>query len=184
MSLLAALAAAGGCSLSLDGDHFRGDPEVPADAGAGGSAIDASDPEHSRPPRDPDAAPEADAAPDPADTCGETCVAGDCDLHCPDQDCDCELDCAATSSTCKAKCEHEDCAIDCIEVDKCEAGCKDSTCTIDCTGARECDHVKCEEESGCLLDCTGAERCEFERCNGEVVTSCPGDILACNRACP
>ena len=147
--LSAALAA---CSLSLDGDHFRGDPADP-DAGSAAS-VDARAPEHSRPPPDPDAAPE--------------------DIH---------LECVAPTDSCKPRCEEESCTIDCRQADSCEAACKQATCTIDCTGARHCDRVKCEEDSGCLLDCTGAERCGFDRCDGEV-TSCPGDLLACNRDCP
>lgn len=167
---LAALAA-GACSLSLDGDHFLEDP----DAGPG----DARAPD--RPDADP---PEDDPDPDGAATCGETCETGDnCDLHCPDRACPCRLDCDATGGTCKPKCEHHDCAIDCRRVDTCEATCKDSDCTIDCTGARDCDRVKCEDGSGCLLDCSGTGSCAFEECDGEVI-SCPGSRLACDRACP
>lgn len=165
---LAASALAGACSLAVDGDHFLADPASP-DAGA------------DRP--DSGADPPDAEAPDPDPTCGETCPGDDCDLSCPSGGCACELDCAATSGKCKPKCEHRDCAIDCRQVDTCEVSCKDAGCDIDCTGADHCDHVKCEEESGCLLDCSGAERCDFERCDGEV-TSCPGDLLACNRACP
>ena len=167
------------CSLSLEGDHFRGDsPSDERDGGGGGGSARGD----ARAPGQPD--PEADGAPEAADTCGETCPGGDCDLSCPARPCDCELDCAATFKTCKPKCEHRsDCAIDCRQVAKCEASCKYSNCSIDCTGARECNHVKCDGGSGCLLDCTGAERCEFEDCDGPV-TSCPGGILACNRDCP
>ena len=167
---LAALAA-GACSLSLEGDHFLGDP----DAGR----IDARAPD--RPDGDPR---EDDPEPDGAATCGESCASGDdCDLHCPDRACACRLDCDGTGETCKPKCEHHDCTIDCRQVGTCEASCKDSDCTIDCTGAGECDRVKCEDGSGCLLDCSGLGSCDFERCDGEV-TSCPGERLACNRACP
>jgi hypothetical protein len=165
---LAALAAAG-CSLSLEGDHFRGDPDDSAAA-----RIDA---------RAPDPPGDGDETDPEAATCGEACPGGDCDLTCPERACDCELDCAATFKTCKPRCEHHDCTVDCRQVDRCEALCKESRCTIDCTGARECDHVKCEEDSGCLLDCTGTDRCGFDVCDGEV-TTCPGDKLACNRACP
>ena len=77
----------------------------------------------------------------------------------------------------------DDCVIDCSEADSCEPSCKDATCSIDCTGADHCDRVKCEDGAECLLDCTGAEHCRFEHCDGEVVT-CPGDVLACNTACP
>jgi hypothetical protein len=173
---LAVLAAAG-CSLSLDGDHFRGDPDTGAAA-----RFDASAPDPSGDGDGPDPDPPGGDDTDP-DACGETCPGGNCDLACPERACDCELDCAATFDTCKAKCERHHCTIDCRQVDRCEAVCKDSRCTIDCTGARECDHVKCEEDSGCLLDCTGTDRCGFDACDGEV-TSCPGDKLACNRACP
>jgi hypothetical protein len=148
-------AIAGACSLSLDGDRFRGGDPVAGDepdAGRrpGHERADARAPESD----DPDAAPPAD--PDLL-TCDE--------------------------ETCKLKCEHRACTIDCREVDTCEAGCKDATCTIDCTGARECNHVKCQEGSGCLLDCSDSERCGFDDCDGEV-TSCPGDLYACNRPCP
>jgi hypothetical protein len=95
---------------------------------------------------------------------------------------DVELECPA-AGPCKPKCEMDECVIDCQEVESCEPSCKDATCTIDCTGANHCDRVKCEEGSACLLDCTGAEHCDFEHCDGEVVT-CPGDVLACNTACP
>lgn len=156
------LAGATACSLSLDGDHFLGDdPAAEQDpdagrrpgAGSGPGRADARAPD-SEDPGDPDAAP-----------------AGEPDVI------SCE------EATCKPKCEHRDCAIDCREVDKCEAACKDATCTIDCTGARECNHVKCQEGSGCLLDCSDTEKCGFDDCDGEV-TSCPGDLLACNRPCP
>lgn len=162
--------------MSLDGDHFLGDP----DAGPAGR-LDARTPGSGQddPPPDP---PDDDGDDDDTD-CGDACLGGDCALACPERACDCELDCAATFKTCKPKCEHHDCAIDCREVDSCEAVCKDADCTVDCTGARECDHIKCEDGSGCLLDCTGAEECAFDVCEGEV-TSCPGDRLACNRPCP
>lgn len=146
-------AAAGACSLSLDGDHFRNGADEPADPDAGVShAADAGDREDSRPPR-------ADAAPDA------------------------DFECAAVTGPCKPKCEMDECVIDCSEAETCEPECKDATCTIDCTGANHCDRVKCSEGSACLLDCTGAEHCRFEHCDGQVVT-CPGDVLACNTACP
>ncbi len=103
--------------------------------------------------------PRADAAPDP------------------------DFECAAATGPCKPRCEMDDCVIDCSEADSCEPSCKDATCSIDCTGADHCDRVKCEDGAECLLDCTGAEHCRFEHCDGEVVT-CPGDVLACNTACP
>lgn len=175
---LAAIASA--CSLSLDGDHFRGEPRAAdPDAGSvvGGGGPDARDREDATPPPDPDAAPE------PGDSCRETCGDDDCDLRCPEGECECTLDCAATSGTCKAKCDHRDCAIDCHEASRCEAGCKNADCTIDCSGAGECDRVKCEKDAGCLLDCNGADTCGFDVCEGEE-TSCAGGVLACNRDCP
>jgi hypothetical protein len=158
---LVCLAIAAACSLSLDGEHFVG--QAPA---SDGGPADASTPEDR----------------DPA-TCGETCAEDHCELSCPDRACDCALDCAATGEVCKAKCEHHDCTIDCRQVDRCEASCKDADCTVDCSGARECTHVKCEDGAGCTLDCSGAEACQFDACDGEV-RSCPGGLLACNRACP
>jgi hypothetical protein len=173
ISLCLALVA-GGCSLSLDGDHFLGAGQDAGAADAGRSSPDARAPAHRHP--------DAGAEEDPPDICGDTCGGPDCDLSCPDRPCDCELDCPADGN-CKPKCEHHDCAIDCRGLDKCEATCKDSDCTIDCTGTRECDHVKCEDGSGCLLDCTGTERCQFDACDGDV-TSCADGLLACNRDCP
>jgi hypothetical protein len=94
-----------------------------------------------------------------------------------------DFECATAPDPCKPRCEGDDCVIDCRQADTCEASCKEAACDIDCTGASHCDRVKCEAGSECLLDCTGAERCRFEKCDGEQ-TTCPGDVLACNRDCP
>lgn len=184
----AAFVAMAGCSLWIDGERFAdslpdaapGQGSEP-DAGSRGPGIDAA-----VEPADPDAAP-AECSAGCADCgdgcCTETC-AGDCQLECDSSDCECNLDCAATSGVCDVKCKKADCSIDCRQVDECKPKCEmDSSCTIDCTGAGKCDKAECTHGASCLLDCTGADSCRFMRCEGEL-TSCPGDILACNRECP
>lgn len=176
---IAWLAVAPGCSVWLDGERFDdpsgGEQGSRSDAGRSPGADAAAD-------APPDAgAPEPDAQP----VCTERCPGGDCELRCEGPaGCACQLDCAGTDGKCRPKCEREDCAIDCRDVNNCEPECRrGSTCDIDCTGANNCEKVKCADSSGCLLDCSGANNCEFEECRGEVV-SCPGDVLACNRECP
>jgi hypothetical protein len=208
MALLVALLIPAACSLSMDGDVFRngdeGDTGETPDAAPGGGGAQA-DAGANQPDPDPDAAtpPAADASPEPgepdaappecSDTCmmcgsgccTQTCGGGDnCRLNCNHEECDCALDCAATEGTCEPRGERgATCAIDCSDVNDCRPRCREGACEIDCTGANNCDKVECTEGASCLLQCTGANNCEFERCEGEQ-TSCPGDILACNRDCP
>ncbi len=179
--LLAWLSVASGCSVWLDGERFddpsgSGGEGSRGDAGRGSARADAA----------VDAPDAGGSAPDagPA-VCAEVCSGDDCELHCEGpEECACQLDCAATDGKCKPRCEARDCAIDCRGVDKCEPECRHgSSCTIDCTDANNCEKVKCADSSGCLLDCTRSNNCEFDECRGEV-TSCLGDVLACNRDCP
>lgn len=179
-AVIALLAVASGCSVWLDGEKF----DDPFDGGGQGSRRDAGSSSPADAAADaPDArAPEPDAGPA---ACTDVCPGGDCELHCEGPEgCACQLDCAGTDGKCKARCEAEDCTIDCRDVNNCEPECRrGSTCSIDCTGANNCEKVKCADDSGCLLDCSGSNNCEFEECRGEV-SSCPGDVLACNRDCP
>ena len=198
-----ALVAAAGCSLWIDGDHFSGPPPADADAAAGRGLEQDSAPDPMEPPdAGPDAgldsggetdAGETDAAP-PACTdgcagcesgcCTETCGGGNCRLACDAPACSCDLACAATAGRCDVTCAQAVCSIDCREVGDCTARCQDeSDCAIDCTGAADCTKTDCIRGAGCLLDCTGAAGCSFRTCDG-AITSCPGDVIACNRECP
>lgn len=170
------------CSLVLDGDRFQppeeaGDAAEPAATDAAPHLADAGALGDARP---PDAASEPDAM----GACVETCPSRDCQIACPAGECDCTLDCASTDGRCKPRCENDDCVIDCSRVEACEATCRGATtCEISCVDAEHCEKTKCEDGAACLLDCSGARECRFETCDG-TVTSCPDNILACNRPCP
>ncbi len=137
-------------------------------------------------------------------SCKETCT-GDCTLEC-DSPCECLLDCAETTGTCVANCAGQDvCSIDCADANNCQPSCSgnaecvvvncsgsnncegvcegNAECNFDCTNANSCDQIRCNGNAKCLLDCTGANNCSYVSCNG-TETMCPGNIIACNRACP
>ncbi|HWM88406.1 MAG TPA: hypothetical protein VNO33_21270 [Kofleriaceae bacterium] len=197
MTGLVALLVAHGCSIWVDGDRFREDGSDEDEGDEGNQGDDTPDPgggaQGDGAPSGRDAGGEVDAGAVEecvagCEECGEgccteTCGNGPCDLRCERTDCHCELDCAATQDMCNARCDKASCTIDCSDVNNCHPRCKEGDCEIDCSGANNCDKAECTDGAGCLLDCTGANNCRFERCEGEM-TSCAGDILACNRDCP
>lgn len=76
--------------------------------------------------------------------------------------------------------------VDCLAAGTCSATCADgASCEIDCKDAGTCTAIQCTSGSSCLLDCTGTAvgSCGFSQCT-EGMTTCPGDILVCGRACP
>jgi hypothetical protein len=76
--------------------------------------------------------------------------------------------------------------VDCLAAGTCSATCTGgASCEIDCKNAVTCTTIQCTSGSSCLLDCTGtaAGSCGFSQCT-EGMTTCPGDILVCGRACP
>lgn len=114
-----------------------------------------------------------------------TCVGGFCDLSCSQTSCDYTVECGAAPD-CRVECDNgSDCTVSCLGAIECEVRCRDvgTTCFTDCTGATLCDGPRCRDGAECLLDCTGAITCGYDDCEGGLM-SCPGDILACNRACP
>lgn len=122
-----------------------------------------------------------------ADACGEVvCGPTDCTVDCA-QEAQCPgIDC--TDALCDVRCTGGSAcdAIDCTGAAGCVVECSGaSTCNVDCTGARVCDDVRCTGDSGCLLLCADASNCAFASCDGgSGMQTCPGDVLACNRACP
>lgn len=119
--------------------------------------------------------------------CREECNSNGCTFECAVTDCDCEFQCSPTTKNCELACkENTTCHLDCAGAEACKPDCQvNSICDIDCTGVLACEQSKCEAGAQCLLDCTNTAMgtCLFEVCAG-TETSCPNDIIACNRACP
>ena len=114
-----------------------------------------------------------------------SCTGGACDLTCAQPGCDYTVDCTAATD-CRVNCDNgSDCSVDCNGASDCDVRCEDTgtTCFTDCTNATVCDAPRCRNGASCLLDCTGANTCAYDDCEGGQ-TSCPNNILACNRACP
>ena len=120
------------------------------------------------------------------DTCREECSDTDCSLDCTKNNCSCEFQCSASAANCDMTCKEgtASCDVDCAGAASCKTTCETNTvCNINCTDVTACGEAKCELGAMCLLDCTGAGTCEFEVCAG-AETSCPNNVIACNRACP
>lgn len=117
--------------------------------------------------------------------CYEDCAANqDCRGQC-NNGCACQMECGQATSKCEIQCKGgAHCLIDCTGQNNCEPDCKGgATCIIECDSANNCDKVKCRQGASCLLDCSGANNCDYDSCSGGK-SSCPGNIIACNRACP
>jgi hypothetical protein len=128
IGLVTAALLAGACSLSLDGDHFRGGSD------GGPPSPDARAPA----PREPE---ELDCA-DPEETCKPHCEHRRCVIDCREAD------------RCEASCKDARCTIDCTgarECDhvKCEEG---SGCLLDCTDTERCGFDACDGE---VTSCPG-----------------------------
>ena len=116
-------------------------------------------------------------------TCMEPCAGPNCTLNCAG-DCGCAIDCT-DANKCIPTCTFgASCSIDCTGAGQCMATCSaGADCDIDCTDSENCGKPRCEGSSQCSIVCTGAGTCGFAVCDG-VQTSCPGNVLVCNRDCP
>jgi hypothetical protein len=159
-------------------------------AGCGDDSVEAPDAGSIGPDADlsaADAAPEPDAGPAicadcVSGSCSEACTSA-CAFDCPA--CDCSFDCTAATGLCQTRCQNNsNCDVDCAGGGSCETTCEGTaSCDVDCTGATSCG-VFCKDTSNCIVDCTGAASCAIGSCEAGGLTSCPGFILVCNRACP
>jgi hypothetical protein len=150
-------------------------------------------------PPDPIATPGAT----PVQSCGSavqgacTCSGGKCDVGCSNQT-SCDVDCSGGSecgvvacrgdTTCTVACSGGGSCqyVDCRGVTDCSVNCSGgSTCDVNCANATGCGAI-CSGGSPCLLYCGGTTNCTFTECSGGsgATTSCPGDIIVCNRKCP
>lgn len=148
----------------------------------------------------PDAGP-PDAGESDAGVCAATCTSVgcscptgcSCDLTCADALCDprcagdttvCTID-ASGSTNVEGRCDDgATCTIDATGVTNLsyECGGGGATCDVDCNGATSCS-VRCAPGGVCLLRCAEATSCAMDRCPGGE-TTCPGDVIVCNRECP
>jgi hypothetical protein len=128
--------------------------------------------------------------------CNEACSSGTCDVTCAGAT-ECDTSCSGGSrcgvvdcrgsTTCNIQCSGgSPCDyIDCDGVTGCDVNCSGgSPCDVNCHDATACDLI-CSGGSPCLALCTGATQCTFKECSGgSGETSCPNDVIVCNRACP
>ncbi len=107
------------------------------------------------------------------DVCTAVCEgARSCALDCKQVN-DCNLRCLA-GATCHLRCgKNNSCALECNA----------STCDVTCRNGNSCNQVRCINGAHCLLHCQAANNCNFAECTGGM-SSCPGKIVVCNRACP
>lgn len=117
--------------------------------------------------------------------CNQQCGTGSCAVNCP-SGCSCNLDCDATTASCGMTCNSGAyCGVDCRGAGTCDVTCNGgSECVVECDQASNgCDRLRCMPGASCMLVCGGATNCGFGQCPGGA-SSCPGDIVVCNRACP
>jgi hypothetical protein len=109
-----------------------------------------------------------------AAACDATCAAG---TPCGKLDC-------SDAATCRLDCQPaEMCPVDCQRAGTCFIDCEEnSSCDVDCTDSPYCT-LHCHAGAACILRCQGATTCMFADCVG-TMTTCPGGIQVCNRACP
>ena len=151
----------------------------------------------------------ADCCAETCSGCGSgNCCTGQCSGDCAptcENNCTCDFDCAGNTGTCQATCRGDSicdldcsnatdcqprcinnatCDFDCSDSESCAAECANtSDCIVRCDRATDCDTTVCQNQATCLLYCTDASNCDFAQCQGGA-TTCPGNIIACNRACP
>lgn len=119
-----------------------------------------------------------------ASSCGYDCNgAATCTLDCRGGS-TCSLTCDGTG-TCRPRCREDAvCVLDCRNAIDCELRCDaGATCIFQCDGATNCDQVRCHGDAACLLECGGSGSCAYLQCEGGQST-CPNNVIACNRACP
>lgn len=143
----------------------------------------------------PDAGPgDAGMCAPPCTSLGCTCPTGcGCDLACDDAICNpvcsgaetsCSVD-ASSSSSVGGRCSNgATCTVDATGVSllSYECGGGGATCDVDCSGASSCA-LRCAPGGVCLLRCGDATSCAMSQCPGGE-TTCPDDVIVCNRACP
>lgn len=143
-------------------------------------------------------------------TCTDSCA---CALDCSEATGSCTTQANDTSVAtidctnavdCNTECRADSyCSISCVNAQSCQIECNmNSSCGVDCTGgtcdgldcrntaqckldctSASCDGLLCLNSAECLVNCTGASACNFAMCGG-AETSCPGNIIVCNRPCP
>jgi|GEM_PF-1931793 len=169
---------------SLDGGSLDGGPlDGGADAGGGDSGAACSACGSMGYPCDRMCAEGASCA------CGGSCA---CDIRCTRGD-DCATECLGSSqcaidakmtSNATLVCGSDAiCDIDARNASNVDLACADrASCAVDCTGVSNC-FVACTGSATCTVDCTSTSNCRFTACGG-AMSSCPGDVIVCNTACP